>query len=1082
MAAELAVKENVIDMWTMSPARRLACCIAVALLVTLAGASSAFAAVQWSVTSAHGPQNFVPGQPGQYFIQAYDVGDADTSDDYTITDTLPAGVTVTRVSAGWTCIGLPGPIVSCRHAGTGGSSLRAPAADGFARGAAPTLVLTVAVDPNVSGTADNNVTASGGGSGAVSGSDVDATTFSSTPAGFGFVANRFLVDTFDSALPAASPVRQAGAHPFELRVNLATNLTLKSDPDAGNLYTDADQQLKSLTTRLPRGMVGNPQAVPACDAELLNFGGPTGRGACPSNTQVGTVDLVLQDGEQQVGINATTDIPVYNLTPPKGTVAAFGFQFNSTPVYIVASLDPTDYSVVAQLTYMNETFGIRSANLSMWGVPADPAHDALRLNPTAPQSSAFGTPFAGAPIKPFLTMPSECGVDKTTDVSAESWQNPGQFVSIDSAPMKVTGCDDPRFSFRPTLSVQPESHDAGVPSGLDVELSIPQKNDTVASADQLYDQSGSDAAIATPPLKDVRVTLPAGMAVSPSSANGLAACSSLQIGLGTNDDPTCPDASKIGTVSIATPLLPDPLTGSVYFATQNDNPFGSLLAIYIVARGPGVVIKLPGKVAPDPVTGQLTTTFDATPQLPFSTMHLHFNGGPYAPLMNPTTCGTQTTTATMTSWNAQLPAVATSDPFTIDGNCAHGFDPTFTAGTTSPLAGKDATLVTRFTRSDSDQQLSRIDVSLPRGLLGNISKLDLCSDAAANAGTCGEGSRIGTTTVGAGPGSNPFFITDGRVYMTGPYKGAPFGLSIVVHAKAGPIDLGNVIVRTAVFIDKHTAALRIVSDPLPTILQGIPLQMRVVDVTADKPGFTFNPTNCSAMSSSATLGSTAGATSTKTAPFRVTGCAALPFSPKLSIAVGGKGRTARGHTTPLTATLTMPRGQANLRGVRVVLPETINARLPVINRACTVAEFNAGNCAKAKAGTAVAVTPLLKQPLRGGVYFVRVARRGLPDMIVALRGQVDIDLDSKITIPHSKFLSTGFNSIPDVPVTKFILRFVSGKQGPVGTAANLCTAASRRETMGLDFTAQSGKTVHKDQALVVHGCKKKPARGKSRRR
>jgi uncharacterized repeat protein (TIGR01451 family) len=1072
MAAEPAVKENVIEMRKMT-ATRLALSLAAALLLALVGAASASAAVTWRVTSSHGPQTFVPRQPGQYFIQAFNVGDADTTADYTITDTLPDGVSVTSVSAGWTCIGLPGPTVTCSHSGTPpNSTVFAPAAHANRRGGGATLVLTVAVDPDASGTGENRVTVSGGGPGAVNGSDIDSTTFGTTQPGFGFVASRFLADVFDGAAPDASPVRQAGAHPFEYRVDFATNLTLKSDPDISDLYTDADEHVKALETRLPRGMIGNPDATPRCAAEELNFSGVNGRGNCPANTQVGTMDLVLQNGKQIVGFGATTDIPVYNMTPPPGTVAAFGLQFNGTPVWILASLDPSDYSVVAQLTYMNETFGIRSAKLSMWGVPADPAHDALRLDPAAAEPVAFGTSFSGAPIKPFLTLPSECGVDKATRVRAESWQDPGDFKTIQSSSWQATGCNDPRFRFRPTLSIQPESHQAGAPTGLDVTLSVPQKDDAVASAGQLYEQSGNDAAIPTPPLKDVRVTLPDGMTVSPSSANGLAACSPLQIGLGTNDDPTCPDASKVGSVSIDTPLLPDPLTGSVYFATQNENPFNTLLAIYIVARGPGVIIKLPGKVAPDPATGQLTTTFDGTPQLPFSTMRLHFNGGPYAPLMNPQTCGEKTTTATLTSWNGSLPAVNATDRFTIDGSCARGFDPTFKAGTTKTQAGSDAALVTRFTRGDGDQELSRIEVNMPEGVLGRIARLDLCSDAAANAGTCGEGSRIGTTTVGAGPGSNPFFITDGRVYMTGPYKGAPFGLSIVVHAKAGPIDLGDVVVRAAVFVDKHTTALRIVSDPLPTILQGIPLRIRVVDVTVDRAGFTFNPTDCSAKSSSATIGSTGGASATKSARFKVSGCRALSFAPRLRLVVGGRGRVTRGRTTPLTATLTMPRGGANLSGVSVSLPTTINARLPVINRACTPAEFNAGRCEKARAGTAVAVTPLLKDPLRGGVYFVKV-HRGIPDMMIALRGQVDVDLDSIITIPGSKHLATNFETIPDVPVTKFTLKLVSGSHGPVGVAANLCRASSRRQTAAIRFTAQNGKVVERDQRLVIKGCKAK---------
>ncbi len=522
-------------------------------------------------------------------------------------------------------------------------------------------------------------------------------------------------------------------------------------------------------------------------------------------------------------------------------------------------------------------------------------------------------------------------------------------------------------------------------------------------------------------------------------------------------------------MSIDTPLLADPLTGDVYFAAQNDNPFNTTLAIYIVARGPGVIVKLPGKVEPDPVTGQLTATFDDNPQLTFSHLRLHFNDGPRAPLVTPPTCGVKTTSAAFTSWNGSVPVAHTTDTFTIDSGCAKGFDPGFAAGTTSPAAGRDSTLVTRFTRSDSDEALSKIDVSLPPGLLGHIASVPLCGDADANAGTCGEGSRIGSVTVGAGPGPDPFFITDGRAYITGPYEGAPFGLSIVVHAKAGPIDLGNVVVRAQVQVDRSTAALRVVSDPLPTILQGIPLQVRVVQVTVDRPGFTFNPTNCSALSSTATLQSTAGTTSTKSARFQVDGCAALPFNPRFSISVGARHRTSAGSSTPLTATVQMTKGQTNLKGVKVVLPSILNARLPVIEKACTLAQFKAGNCAKAKAGTAVAVTPLLKDPLRGGVYFVRNGRP-LPDMMVALRGQVDVDLDSTITIPGSTRLSTNFATVPDVPITSFKLQLVAGAQGPLGVAADLCAQTSRLARMGVAFTAQNGKVLRRSQRLSIQGC------------
>lgn len=1064
-----------------SRARLLGACLATAFLFVLLAAAPALAAVRWSITSEHGPQNLQPNGSGQYVLRAYNIGDEDTSSDFSIGVELPPGVTASGFSGGgWSCPDLTVDPIVC----TSSELVRPPGTTGLTdvnfRGDAPPLTLTVDVGAGANGTANAVATISGGGA-ADPASVSDPTTFGAPPTGFGFLQSTFLADAFDAAGPTGtgdtvgSPVRQAGAHPFEVRVNFGNNLDLANDPQLGD-FTTVGGDIKTLETRLPAGLIGNPQATPRCDGFLLSQPGPGSKGSCPFNTQVGSADLLLQDG---VGVDFAFDVPVYNMIPPRGVVAAFALSFIAHPVWILVTVDPADnYSVVATVKDTTETLVPRSIALSLWGVPGDPVHDPLRLDPANAMNTAFT-----APIKPFLTMPSQCDFAGALAMRANSWQDPATFVTQTGTAIQMTGCDDARFQFAPTVSVRPVSLTPSTPTGLDVDLIVPQKDDTVLDATDLYAQNGRDVAIDTPPVRDVRVTLPDGMVVSPSSADGLASCTPAQIALDSESEPACPDASKIGTVRLDTPLLADPLTGDVFLAAQNDNPFGTTLAIYVVASGPGVVVKLPGKVEPDPVTGQLVTTFSNNPQLPFSHLNVHFNDGPRAPLVTPATCGTKTATAELKSWNGSVPAVQASSSFDISANGAgapcgpRGFDPGFTAGTKDATAGKSSPLVTRFTRADSDEELSQIDVSLPQGLLGRLAELDLCSDAAGNAGTCGDGAKIGTATVAAGPGGNPFYITDGRVYMTGPYKGAPFGLSIVVHAKAGPFDLGNVIVRSAVFVDKQTAALRIVSDPLPTILKGIPLQMRVVDITVDRPGFTFNPTNCSATSSSATLKSTGGKSSTKSSAFHATGCAALPFAPRLSIAVGGRGHVRRGASTPLTATLSMAPGQANLRGVKVTLPTSINARLNVINQACTLDEFHAGNCAKAKAGTAEAVTPLLRDPLRGDVFFVKI-HRGLPDMMVTLRGQVDIDLDSKIAIRKNKYLTTDFDSIPDVPVTKFTLRFVSGKQGPVGAAANLCGPESRRARMGLSFTAQNGKTLFRSQRLAIGGCKQ-ATRGKA---
>jgi len=366
-----------------------------------------------------------------------------------------------------------------------------------------------------------------------------------------------------------------------------------------------------------------------------------------------------------------------------------------------------------------------------------------------------------------------------------------------------------------------------------------------------------------------------------------------------------------------------------------------------------------------------------------------------------------------------------------------------------------------------------LSVLMPSGLTGKIASVPLCSDAQAAAGSCPESSRIGDVTTGAGAGSNPFFITAGRAYLTGPYKGAPFGVSIVVPAVAGPFDLGNVVVRSALFVDKHSADVSIVSDPLPTILQGIPLDVRDVRVNVDRPGFFLNPTSCAPKTIFGVVQSTLGAMAHVSQRFQAAECANLGFKPRMVLTVGGRGHLTTGRPTPLSTTLTMPsRGQANVRYVRVTLPTTIDARLTVINDACTRQQFESdiARCAHARAGTASAVTPLLAHPLRGSVYFVRNGHP-IPDLFVALRGQVAFDLIGRVSIPGGVHLSTTFATAPDVPIRSFTLKlYGDSTHGSVGAAANLCSARNRAAKASLDYIAQNGKVLQVAQPLRITGC------------
>jgi hypothetical protein len=875
----------------------------------------------------------------------------------------------------------------------------------------------------------------------------------------------FGIAGFDGAVTNqnGSPFTQGGGHPYQASTTIQFNTVTNSDG-----VTVPDGNVKDIRVDLPAGFIGNPQAVPTCSEDQVSIVGTIAfQGVpCTPGSQVGTVTIDMSFAFGQV------TLPVYNIQPPPGVPAEFAFNALGTAVVRLVPRIRTgsDYGISIDISNLSQSIPFTATTLTLWGVPADSSHDPQR-GQVCLLGGAFcpnnGGASAGVAPKPFLTNPTDCSTGPvTTTLHTDSWERPGDFktasfVSHDNGtppnPVGPTACD--RLPFDPSLTMRPSVAAAGRPSGYTVDLHMPY----IDNPDGL-----SEAA-----LKTVRVKLPQGVSVSPSSANGLGACDTGDIGIGSASEPTCPDSSKIGTVSIDTPLLDQPMTGSVYLAKPTSS---QLLKIYLVAEGSGVLIKLPGTIDPAPNTGQLTATFDNNPQLPFTDLVVKFKDGQRAPLVNPPSCGPATTITTFTAWSGA--AASSTDTFNVsqDGHGAAcpstGFAPGFTAGTVNPVGGKDSPFTLTFSRTDQEQTLGNIAVDLPKGLLGRISSVPvLCAEAQAAAGSCPDGSRIGSTTTAAGPGAQPFYLP-GSVYLTGPYKGGPFGMSIVVPAIAGPFDLGTVVVRAAIYVDSTTAALRVVSDPLPTILQGIPLQIRSVNILIDRGGFMFNPTNCSASSVNARISSSAGAAKDVSNHFQVTNCAVLPFRPKLAVTVGRKGHTGTRATVPLTAVLTQGKGEANNKVVDLLLPGSLNARLGPVRNACTMAAFDAGTCgSKARVGNSSAVTPVLRNPLTGSAYFVKNPKRGaLPFLMVALRGQVSINLRGVITTPHGR-LETRFETIPDVPITRFRLSLSDTTQnGPLGAVSNLCTAANKAAKANIAFRAQNNKLVAVSQTLKIIGC------------
>jgi hypothetical protein len=683
----------------------------------------------------------------------------------------------------------------------------------------------------------------------------------------------------------------------------------------------------------------------------------------------------------------------------------------------------------------------------------------------------------------------------STSVEGDSWSSPGSFfdfAGLFEPATALSGCN--RLQFSPEIKVAPDGQEASKPTGLTVDVHVPQEVNANAQG------------LASSNVKSITVAFPEGVKVNPAAADGLQACSEEEVGLlaglGAQEEPLftptlpqafCPDASKIGTVRIKTPLLPagQPLEGSLYLATPapqgeaGKNPFDSLVATYIIAQDPisGVLVKLAGDTTLDPSTGRITATFDNNPQVAFEDAEIHLFGGERAPFATPATCGLKTTEATFTPWSGTGPVKAsssfqiTSGPNGSPCPATLPFSPSLSGGTTNINAGSFSPLTTTISREDGNQDIQAVALHMPLGLSGILTGVTLCGEAQANAGTCPAGSLIGHTIVSVGLGADPFSVTGGQVFLTEGYKGAPFGLSIVNPAVAGPFDLGKVIVRAKVEVDPHTAALTVTTDSsgpysIPHILDGIPLQIKHVNVLIDRPGFTFNPTSCAPQSITGTIQSAEGSSAAVATPFQATNCANLKFAPKFEVSTAGK--TSKASGASLKVKLTYPKAPfgtyANLAKVKVALPKQLPSRLTTLQKACTAATFDANpaNCPKESiVGQSKVLTPLLPVPLTGPAYFVSHGGEAFPDLTIVLKGYgVTVDLIGSTSIKNGITTST-FKATPDVPFSSFELTLPQGKFSALAANANLCKS---KLAMPSEFQAQNGMELRQSTKIAVTGC------------
>jgi hypothetical protein len=865
-----------------------------------------------------------------------------------------------------------------------------------------------------------------------------------------------------------SAATQAGSHPLSLTTEVNFNLGPGSPGEPGVPFSDGD--VKDLRLELPPGLIENPAAVSQCALAQFHtpreseFEASLSGESCPGASQIGVVTV-----RTSFGGGTTRTFGVFNLVPPPGAPSELGFNAYGAPITFVPQVRQAEgeYGLTLEAESISQLVNLNGFSLTIWGAPWSVLHNAQRgdcLNEAEPgfgwAKCSVGRPLRYPPLA-YLTLPSACEGPLIFGVSADSWQEPSRVARRSFSGEGLEGCD--ALAFATVASGQLSNPRASSPSGFDFNLDV--------------DNTGflTPGRLATSPVRRALVSLPAGMTINPSVGAGLGVCTPAAYAAETVSSPFgdgCPGVSKIGDFSVRSPLFAKVVEGSLFLAAPFDNPFGTLLGVYLVAKDSerGILVKVAGRLDADPASGHLVASFDKLPQLPYTNLRVHFREGQRSPLATPGACGAYATEIELSPWRAPATVRRASSPLTIaagvgGGPCPTGaapFVPQAQAGTLNSQAGAYTPFYLHLTRTDVEQEVVSYSTTLPPGLLGKLAGIPFCPDAAIEAAkrrggfeeaarpSCPAASAIGHTVAGFGLGP-VLAYAPGGLYLAGPFHGSAFSVVAIDSATVGPFDLGVVVVRSAIEVDSRTAQVSIDSagsDPIPHIIDGIPIHLRDVRVHIDRPGFTVNPTSCERASVASRLGGSGlrfsdpadDSTAIAAAPFQAFNCGALRFAPRLGLRL--RGGTRRGDYPSLRAEVRPRPGDANIARAAVTLPPSEFLAQNHLDTICTRPQFARDACpGGAVYGHARAFTPLLGEPLEGPVY-LRSSDNPLPDLVAALRGGgagIAIDVVGRIDAVHGG-LRGSFDVLPDAPVTRFVMRLNGGKRGILANAEDLCGA------------------------------------------
>jgi hypothetical protein len=831
-----------------------------------------------------------------------------------------------------------------------------------------------------------------------------------------------------------NPEARAGAHPdvFVTEVLSASGITPPKNRD--------------LIIDFPAGMGGDPASVPACPRAVFDGVSSLMQG-CPPESQVGTLDITrLVDGSEPPETYLDAEpIAIYNLEPAPDEVIAFGGSdpFGRKKLRLSGRLRPGDSRLEVRVEGIpQEGFFIYDqaigTKFTFWGIPADHQE---------------GT---SIPRRPLLTLPTRCDGPLAIDLHLRPWTDPEWMSGPVDSGIPLGGCGNLPFSTKVDLELENPSVDA--PSGTAVSLVLPQG-------------SGDPDGLVSSQAKSARVELPAGMALSPGVADRLSTCSDAQLRQGQEGEPQCPPSSKVGTVQISAPQLREPLGGNIYLGQERP---GDRFRLFITASGLGAEMKFVSSLRPDPASGRIAAVFGELPQVSFSEMTMRFDGGPRALLATPTGCGEVSAEATATPYSGG-PAAKSSDSVAISGRCgaAAPFNPSFAAGVSDPRGGRPTAFSTTITRRDGEQLPARLQIQFPLGLGASLGSVDLCPEADAAAGTCPAASRVGAAVADLGPGAEAARI-EGSVYLTGPYRRAPFGLAVAFKAKLGAFDLGTLVVRGGLDADPESGQISANIDALPQSFEGMPVRFQTLGLDIDRPGFMRNPTSCAKSSIEAAMTSSLGAKARPSAPFRVRDCIGLPFKPAFELGLTGRSELHAGGRPGMTLSGRVPSAGANLRGVEVVLPRIAKFDSSKLVAICARADAAAGRCPKAsQVGTASARTPMLREPLKGSLYAVQPKGNRTPDVWIELKGSgLEVRLRGETSTAKGRVM-TRLVDLPDFTMSSFQMRFGGGAHGVFKLKSSPCRAGRKGLLAPIEIEGQNLALRQIDaQAKVTGGCGK----------